>query len=127
MPDAADLPDHGFKWKEQWAVSMKCITGADAGIEVVFKTTTVGGIRAITGLIDEVRDRILSGQHDGKVVPVVLLKKDSYPHGEYGKTWIPVLKIIDWMPLSGPASAPTPTPRQSPPTADEQPRRRRVA
>ena len=30
-------PRQGFQWQEQWAVNMKCINGADAGKEVVFK------------------------------------------------------------------------------------------
>ena len=68
---------------------MKCLSGADAGAEVVFKMATVGGVQAIAGLIDEVRDRLNGGQHDGKVVPIVLLEKDSYPHDQYGKTWVP--------------------------------------
>jgi hypothetical protein len=74
-------------------------------------------------LIDAVRDRLNSGQHDGKVAPVVQLEKDSYQHGQYGRVWTPVLTIVDWMPLDGPAPAPAPT---SPPPP-EQPRRRRVA
>ena len=37
MPDVTELPDKGFEWHEQWAVNMKCITGADAGIEVIYK------------------------------------------------------------------------------------------
>jgi hypothetical protein len=72
-------------------------------------------------LIGEVRDRINFGQYGDQVVPIVLLKKDSYPHPEYGKTWFPVLEVIDWTSLSGPAPAPQP-----PPANDEQPRRRRV-
>jgi hypothetical protein len=127
MPDPTELPDHGFKWNEEWSVGMKGITGPDAGVEVVFKTTTVGGIGAVKGLIGEVRDRINGGQHEGKVVPIALLKKDSYQHGEYGKTWFPVLETVDWISLSGPAPAPKPPASPSPPANDEQPRRRRVA
>ena len=91
MPNVAELPDLGFEWQEQWAVNMKCLNGADAGVEVIFKMSTVGGIQAIAGLLDAVRDRLNGGQHDGKVVPIVLLEKDSYQHGQYGKTWTPVL------------------------------------
>ena len=94
----------------------------DAGAEVIFKANTDGGIKAIVMMVDLVRDRINSGQHDGKIVPIVLLEKDSYQHGQYGKVWFPVLKTIDWMSLDGPA--PTPAPEPSP---VEQPRRRRVA
>ena len=54
----------------------------------IFKPTTDGGIQAVAGLIEAVRDRLNSGQHDGKVSPIVLLEKDSYPHPQYGKVWI---------------------------------------
>jgi hypothetical protein len=122
MPAITDLPDRGFPWQPQMTVNMKCIGGTDAGVEVVFKTNTDGGIKAVAGLIEAVRDRFSGGQHDGNVVPIVRLEKDSYMHSQYGRIWRPVFPIEDWMPLSGPAPAPTPA---SPPPA-EQPRRRRV-
>jgi len=122
-PVITELPNTGFPWQEEWAVNMKCLDGADAGVEVIFKATTDGGVKAIVILVDQVRDRINSGQHDGKIAPIVLLEKDSYQHSEHGRVWIPVLNTVDWMSLDGPA--PTPEPAPQPPT--EQPRRRRVA
>jgi hypothetical protein len=124
MPEVTTLPDKGFPWQEQWAVNMKCVDGTDAGIEVVFKTATDGGIKAVVELINKVRDRLNGGEHGGNVVPIVQLEKDSYPHPEHGRTWIPVFNIVDWMSLGGPAPAPAPA---SPPPPAEQPRRRRVA
>src|SRR5262245_3368831 len=121
-PVITELPDTGAQWTEEWAVNLKCLDGADAGVEVVFKATTDGGVKAIVLMGDQVRDRINSGQHDGKIVPIVLLEKDSYQHVQYGKVWFPVLNTIDWMSLDGPA--PTPAPEPAP---VEQPRRRRVA
>jgi hypothetical protein len=123
-PEVAALPDVGFEWQEEWTVDLKCIDGTDAGVEVTYKASTVGGLQAIGGLIEAVRDRLNGGQHDGKVSPIVLLRKDSYPHGQYGRVWTPVLEIVDWMPMSGPAPAPAPT---SPPPADQPRRQRRVA
>ena len=123
-PEVADLPDTGFPWSEQWGVHMKCLDGPDGGVEVFFKTTTDGGIQAVAGLIEATRNQINGGQHDGKVAPVVQLEKDSYQHGQYGRVWTPVLTIVDWMPLDGPAPTPAPV---SPPPPTEQPRRRRVA
>jgi hypothetical protein len=122
-PDVTTLPDMGFPWQEQWAVDMKCISGADAGVEVVFKINTIGGDQVVKGLIDTIRDRINGGQHDGKVAPIVQPGRDSYRHAQHGPVGIPVLEVVDWMPLDGPAPAPKPA---SPPPA-EQPRRRRVA
>jgi hypothetical protein len=120
-PDATELPDHGFPWVEQWCVNLKCLDGVDTDVEVTYKPTTVGGLQAVAGLIDTIRDRLNGGQHDGKVAPVVQLRKDSYQHSQYGRVWTPVLTIVDWMPLGGPAPVPAPA---SPPPA-EQPRRQR--
>jgi hypothetical protein len=122
-PDITKLPDTGFKWQEQWSVQVRCLTGIDRGVQAVFKATTDGAIKAVAGLIDAVRDRLEEGQHDGKIVPIVRLEKDSYQHREHGQTWFPVLPIDGWEPFDGPAPAPKPA---SPPPA-EQPRRRRVA
>jgi hypothetical protein len=120
-PNIAELPDKGFEWQEQWAVNLKCLDGADAGMEVVYKPTTIGGIQAVTGLIEAVRDRLNGDEHGGKVAPIVLLEKGSYTHSQHGKVWTPLLTIVDWMPLDGPAPAPAPAP-----TTVDQPRRRRV-
>jgi hypothetical protein len=129
MPDVTELPDNGFKWNQQWSVNLKCIDGTDAGVEVVYKPTTVGGIQAIAGLIEAIRDRLNSNQHGGQVSPIVLLERDSYPHQQYGKVWTPVLTIVAWMSMDGPEPAPAPAPEPKPPSsssAAEQPRRRRV-
>ena len=123
MPDITELPDVGFTWTEQWSVCAKCTDGTDAGLEVIYKPTTTGGVSAVASLIDAVRDRLNSGRHDGKVSPIVRLEKSSYQHGQYGKVWTPLLPIVDWMSLDGPAPAPAPEP---PPPPAAQPRRRRV-
>jgi hypothetical protein len=132
MTDVTELPDHGFKWQEQWSVALKCTSGADAKVEVVYKANTVGGIQAIAGLIEAVRERLNGGMHDGKVSPIVRLEKDSYQHPQYGKVYTPQLTIVDWMPFTGPASAAAPppppqTPAPTTPAAEQQQRRRRVA
>jgi hypothetical protein len=122
-PEVTELPDKGFPWQEQWAVNLKCVDGADAGTEVVYKPTTTGGIQAIAGLIEAVRDQLNGGQHGGKVSPIVHLEKDSYQHAQFGRVWTPLLTLVDWMPLNGPSPAPEPA---SPPPAKE-PSRRHVA
>jgi hypothetical protein len=132
MPDPSELPDKGFPWSQQWAVNLKCLDGADAGLEVVYKPTTVGGIQAIVGLLEEVRDCLNGKMHGGKVSPVVRLDKSSYNSTQYGRVWTPLFDVITWMSLDGPAPAPSPGPGlpPSPPpstAAAEQPRRRRVA
>src|SRR5262245_8833138 len=125
MIDVTTLPNVNAPWQGEWTVNLKCLDGADAGVEVIFKANTDGGIKAVVGLIDTVRDRMDSGQHGSKIAPIAKLERDSYPHPQYGKTNIPVLTVVDWMPLDGPAPVPAPKPESPPPPA-EQPRRRRV-
>ena len=125
LPDAAKLQDTGFPWQQQMAVNVKCITGVDAGAEAIFKTNTEGGKGEVARLIEAVGDR-LNMPHGGKVSPIVQLGDSSYGHDKYGKTFIPVLTIVDWMSLDGPASPPPPPPSETTSPAPEQPRRRRV-
>jgi hypothetical protein len=132
-PLLAELPNTGFEWHEQWSVQIKCVSdGADAGVEAVLKATTDGGLQAVVGLFDAVRDRATGGQHEGKIVAIVLLEKDSYPHSKHGRHCIPVLPFVEWTSFDGSAPAPAPAPEPTPPpkapqaTAAEQPRRRRV-
>ena len=44
-PILTQLHDMGCKWQEQWAVNLKCLYGADAGVEVVYKPTTVAAFK----------------------------------------------------------------------------------
>ena len=126
MPNLTELPDTGFPWVAQWCVNLKCLSGVDAGVEVTFKSTTDGGIKSVASLIEAVRDRLNGGQHDNKVAPIAVLRKDSYPHPQYGRVWTPWVDIVDWMPLSGPAPTPIPAAPTQPPQPIQQPRRRRV-
>jgi hypothetical protein len=136
-PDVTKLPVTDFPWQNQMAVNMKCISGVDSGVEVIFKATTDGALSALDELLGKVRNQIESEKGKGKTIqdaeiaPYLLLENDSYPHREHGKTFIPVMTIVGWMPLSGPIPTPvepTPGPGSGPAAAAaEQPRRRRVA
>ena len=81
---------------------------------------------------------LIVGEHDGKIGPIATREKDSYQHGEFGRVWIPVFDIAEWVTLDGTAAAPSPPPPEPAPaptkgptaggsSAAEQPRRRRVA
>jgi hypothetical protein len=139
MPDLTKLPQVGVPYQEQRSVDMRCIDGVDAGCEVTYKTTSVGGFQAIEDLIAALRDRLSSGLHDNKLSPIVTLGKSGYTHPQHGPQCNPVLEIGDWMLLDGPPPTSAPAPQPTPPSpaspsspssasaANEQPRRRRVA
>ena len=57
LPDVTQLPDKGFPWQQEMAVDLKCVSGTDAGTEVVFKTNTEGGKGEVLRLIEAVGDR----------------------------------------------------------------------
>jgi len=136
-PDITKLRDTGFPWQDQWSVEMKCLNGADAGREVIFKANTDGTIAAIvetfnlvrTKIDDELREQRENPDYkiDDKIAPIYTLGASWYSHKEFGRTNTPVMTLVGWMSLDGPAPAPvepTPTPSNS---NTEQPRRRRVA
>jgi hypothetical protein len=129
-PVVTELPNHGAPWQEQLSVDMKLIDGVDAGSEGTYKPTTLGGKDVLLGVLDAALNRIQSDQYDGENVPVVRLGRDSYQHQKYGRVWVPLLTIVDWMSPEGPAPAVSPSPPRPPAPATpaaEQPRRRRVA
>jgi hypothetical protein len=137
-PDVTTLPDIGAEWQDAMTVNVRCVSGIDKGLEAVLKASTDGSIKEVMRLLEKVRDRINSGEHDGKVVPIATLGRDSYQHADFGRVWTPVFEIAEWVTLDGPAAAPSPPPPEPPPaptkgptaggsSAAEQPRRRRVA
>ena len=107
-PDQLSLPDNGqdskgnaTKWQGQMSIKLKCTSGEDKGVEVIYKTSTVGGVSAIKALAKAVGNQINSGTL--AVAPLVELEVDSYQHSDYGKMYTPVLKVNSWVNMDGTA------------------------
>src|SRR5262245_21658781 len=109
LPAIEGLPDLGAPWQLQWCVNLRCISGADAGVEVTYKASTDGGVKAVAALVEEIQERLATGVHGDVIVPIVLLKKSTYPHDQFGTVWIPILETVAWMGLNGPPPAPAST------------------
>ena len=86
-------------WETQVGMSLKCISGPDNGLEVRYSVTSVGGKRAVQGLAVAIAQQVESDQ--SKPVPVVTLKRDHYTHKSYGKIYVPVFAIEEWMSMDG--------------------------
>jgi hypothetical protein len=102
-------------WEMQVGFSMKCLTGEDAGLEVRFNSTSVGGKRSVQGLGLAIATQVDVDQ--AKPVAIVRLGKDHYQHKSYGRIFTPVFEVLEWMSLDGPsepveAAEPTPTRRR---------------
>ena len=100
LPEVEAAP-HGAKkgWEPQTGLSLKCISGEDAGMEARFTTTSVGGRKAVQALAVEIAAQVEKDQ--SKPVPVVRLEKDSYSHKSYGRIYTPVFKVVQWVGMNG--------------------------
>jgi hypothetical protein len=86
-------------WQAQVGMSLKCISGEDKGLEARFSTTSHGGKKAMHQLAMKVADQVEADQE--KPVAVIKLSSEHYPHKIYGRTFNPVMEVVDWISLEG--------------------------
>jgi len=104
LPELEAAPPGAKKgWEPQTGLSLKCISGEDAGMEARFTTTSVGGRKAVQALAVEIATQVEKDQ--SKPVPVVKLGKDHYTHKSYGRIYTPVFEVVEWVSMTGEAEA----------------------
>jgi hypothetical protein len=104
LPELEAAPPGAKKgWEPQTGLSLKCISGEDAGMEARFTTTSVGGRKAVQALAVEIAAQVEKDQ--SKPVPVVKLGKDHYTHKSYGRIYTPVFEVVEWVSMDGEAEA----------------------
>ena len=104
LPELEAAPPGAKKgWETQVGMSIKCLDGADAGMEARYTTTSVGGKKAVQALAVAIATQVEKDQD--KPVPVVELGKEHYTHKSYGRIFTPVFKVIDWSGMDGKAVA----------------------
>jgi len=101
-----NLPDVGASWSPQTAMQLKCLSGEDKGAEVLYSTTSKGGVKAFKTMVTAITARIESGNPG--VVPIVEMQVDSYKHKKYGKIFTPELKVVDWLSMDAKEAPDTP-------------------
>lgn len=125
MPAPGPLPvgvdDKG--WQHQVGLSLKCLTGADAGMEVRYTTTSVGGKRAVQALGIAIAEQIDEDQT--KPVAIVTLESDSYKHSSYGKVFTPIFEIEGFTSMDAPDPVVKAPPAEKAKEATSSPSRRR--
>jgi hypothetical protein len=124
MPNQAELPEVDGTWSKCVAVQMRCMSGEDEGVQIIWKANSTGGRKAYAKLLKAVVDRIQSG--DEAVVPIVTLGSDSYKHKQYGKIYTPEITISGWVTMDGAEeSASGDDAEEAVEEAEEKPTRRR--
>lgn len=98
LPVQHDLSDTGFPWNQQISMRFKCLTGEDTGTELMYKTTSVGGLGAFNKLLSQLLAQL--DKDADNPVPVVELASEFYIHKKWGKTYTPLLELVAWVPLN---------------------------
>ena len=103
LPELEAAPPSAKKgWETQVGMSIKCLDGADAGMEARYTTTSVGGKKAVQALAVAIATQVEKDQENP--VPVVELGKEHYTHKSYGRIFTPVFKVMSWSSMDGKAT-----------------------
>lgn len=100
--DQATLPNVGAKWDQSVSFQLRCLNGEDEGVQVLYEQNSYGGKKAFAGILQALQVQIAQDQIN--IVPVVVLKSDSYEHKQYGLTYNPIFEIVDWISMDGTAA-----------------------
>jgi len=102
LADTGPVPGGAKGWEFQLGAHFK---QTDGDLDLVYRSSSVGGKRAIAGLASEVSEKLLAG--DPKCVAVVTLSSDSYKHKQYGKIYTPVITVFKWIAMPSEAAPKT--------------------
>jgi hypothetical protein len=92
---ACPPPIDGTPFVEQRAFELKCLDGADAGIEVLYKTNSDGGMKAADAVMVAVQQQALI-KGNVHLFPIVTMEQTSYKHAKYGEIFKPIFTIHGW-------------------------------
>ena len=119
--DLPQVPEAKRGWEKQIGFQLYCLNGEDKGTQVIYKTSSKGGIKATRAIINEVVNQI--NADPANIVPHVFLLMDSYKHKTYGKIYTPIFKVNAWSTFEQSAPAETEEvlaePAETPKAAEE--------
>lgn len=98
IPPGKNAPS-GRGWEEQ--VSIELVTQQDVPLQMVYKTNSLGGKRALLTLASEIAFGM--DENPKRYYPIIELGVDSYEHKikEYGTIYTPMLNIVSWLDDTG--------------------------
>lgn len=114
-------------FKEQRSLDLKCISGDDTGTEVVYKINSVGGMRAVDGLLAAIYEQL--ARNPAYPCPVIVFDSTSYSHKKWGEIFVPIFNIAGWADMNGNREDEDPAPRLplNSPATNAAPARKRKA
>jgi hypothetical protein len=90
------VPHTGREWAGMAGLSMLL-----DGHKLAYTTTALGGLDAVAAISTAMKEQFKIDPT--RMVPVINLKSDWYTHKKWGKTYVPVFDIVDW--VSAPPTA----------------------
>lgn len=117
-------PINGYEFKPQRCMDMRCVSGEDEGVEVIYKGASDGAQQACANFFAQLGRRYAGHSRENPCpypVPVIQLGVSDYKHPKHGQIFKPILEIVDWSTMHGdresdsdpvtPESQPTPPPQ----------------
>lgn len=89
----------GFPYKEQRSFNLKCLDGDDAGTEVLYKVSSVGGMAMSDKIFQALQTRVTEDQTF--IFPAVVLDNAYYNHKQHGRIYTPIMEIVGWHDQNG--------------------------
>lgn len=96
IPPGKKVPS-GKGWEDQ--VSIDLITRGEIPLSLSFKTSSLGGKKALLTLAGDIAFGLY--ENPKRVYPLIELGVDSYQHKEFGLVYTPVLSIAGWLDEDG--------------------------
>lgn len=96
IPPGKKVPS-GRGWEDQASIDL--ITREDVPLSLIYKTSTLGGRKALLNFAGEIAFGM--SENPKRVYPVIEIGSDSYQHAEFGTVYIPVLTIVGWLDEAG--------------------------
>lgn len=93
-PDSDDQPGY----QHQMAFQVVAVEGKQEGLQLTFKTGTVGGRSAVDKVVDTLLARMddVEATGEGGIFPVLQFGVDSYKHKTRGKIFVPLIEVVGW-------------------------------
>jgi hypothetical protein len=92
LPATGPVPDGADGWQFQLGLGLMAV---EDRTPMIFRTTSVGGKRAIAAIGGEIAAKLDEG--DAQCVPIVTLSSESYKHKKYGKIFNPIITATRWV------------------------------
>jgi len=125
LPEPQPAPPQSKKgWEKQVGLGLKCTSGEDAGLDVRYTTTSVGGKRSVQALAVAIAEQVEKDPNNP--VPIVRLSKEHYQHKSYGRIFTPVFEVVRWTSMDGEAPVAEPEVAEEEPATPPVTRRRRA-